>query len=200
MIRFTPTRVGTAPRISPSTIPYGSGSPPREWGQRATIRPSIITTDARFTPTRVGTAASPSVRYLRSPFRFTPTRVGTASPGDCHRLRRSPSVHPHASGDSASVAQPVLPQEPCCGSPPREWGQPPFSLQFVSEDLGSPPREWGQQRSTYGSRYEHGDGSPPREWGQPTAIRMTTRRCSGRFTPTRVGTANCHSTVNQGLF
>ena len=193
--RFTPTRVGTAPRqvqkrTRATVHPHASGdssisfspsnsirgSPPREWGQPRRLTAGIITDG------------------------FTPTRVGTA-PRQVQKRTRA-TVHPHASGDSGIS---FSPSNSIRGSPPREWGQPRRLTAGIITDGFTPTRMGTASRATstpaIGAVHPHasGDscqfapkclecpGSPPREWGQriPRADRVGPHR----FTPTRVGTA-----------
>jgi len=112
LLRFTPTRVGTAHTLfggtSDSAVhPHAcgdcggksrtgwqvNGSPPRVWGLLAI---SVgLTESARFTPTRVGTA-----------------RVS-------HTGSLPTTVHPHACGDCAGEPRNDAVNH---GSPPRVWG------------------------------------------------------------------------------
>ena len=94
IIRFTPTRVGTA--LSRLTNCYMTWVHPHASGDSA-IRAGWHWQGSRFTPTRVGTAIT-----------------ALAISAVCW-------VHPHASGDSP--ANPPI-NCGAYGSPPREWGQP----------------------------------------------------------------------------
>ena len=113
LLRFTPTRVGTARfsevnRLAQTVHPHArgdgslldeilfavTGSPPRAWGRRDEDLAAVG--DHRFTPTRVGTAP-------------------------CSLLSLSVrSVHPHARGDGPSPAGIAAVG---AGSPPRAWGR-----------------------------------------------------------------------------
>ncbi len=174
-MRFTPTPVGTAGAaadplwglaVHPHACgdscpaPAGSilirGSPPRLWGQLRARRPQAR--GHRFTPTPVGTAPH------RRP----------ACP--------SPTVHPHACGDSGGR---FMFNDSTLGSPPRLWGQ----LQVAAPPRKSStvhPQACGDSERMLKSA-SSSIGSPPRLWGQPVH-RPPTRRAK-RFTPTPVGTA-----------
>ena len=114
-LRFTPTRVGTAP-VDSSSGTLSCGSPPHAWGQRSRS-PTMRTAspvhphtrgDSDRSRVRRGTLPSGSpphawgqrTRHSHGQLgvRFTPTRVGTASfpPIDA----AAASVHPHTRGDS----------------------------------------------------------------------------------------------------
>ena len=112
-LRFTPTPVGTIPRVrcrtlrisvhphacgdngsSPLVVLIADGSPPRLWGQCG------ITKD------------------IKALYRFTPTPVGTIY--GCMLANMQRSVHPHACGDNFPYPDRVPVYD---GSPPRLWGQ-----------------------------------------------------------------------------
>jgi len=194
--RFTPTGVGTTRRrvsiVAPRPVhPHGrgdhvadtlvhavlSGSPPRAWGPRATLR---------------STATRP---------RFTPTGVGTTTPirgGGC-----GTAVHPHGRGDhKATFEPPAL----ATGSPPRAWGPRSYPLfrrphhRFTPTGVGTTytSTQKGVSLTVHPhGRGDHGEyenvngfayGSPPRAWGPR---REAARTPSGsRFTPTGVGTTS----------
>ncbi len=97
-LRFTPTRVGNAPRVLNRHL-SPSGSPPRGWGMPwncARWQPCL-----RFTPTRVGNAASvlSNVKHWM--------------------------VHPHAGGECVGG---IGRYEQSTGSPPRGWGMRKWNL------------------------------------------------------------------------
>ncbi len=122
--------------VAGSCVPPVAGSPPRPWGQRNRNAKAL---------------------HVK---RFTPTPVGTTAPsGAC---ASGIAVHPHARGDNAVEAAPVVRQS------------------------GSPPRPWGQ-RLTRCDRLHH-DGSPPRPWGQRAC--QPSRWWCHRFTHTPVGTTS----------
>ncbi len=91
--RFTPTHVGTTPRVT-TTEDWLPGLPPRTWGRRT------------------------GDRLERHAARFTPTHVGTTRAA--RRPRWSPTVYPHARGDDAHSAKSPLADR---GLPPRTWGR-----------------------------------------------------------------------------
>ena len=175
-LRFTPTRVGTAPcpstcdlvlavhphargdgRKRTRTLSEATGSPPRAWGRRCSSQTSIML------------------------LRFTPTRVGTAWP-----LCEGPdvvSVHPHARGDGASG---LIALSSMDGSPPRAWGRPRPAWRACG-----PPSVHPHARGDGGDldvgTPDHA-GSPPRAWGRRQLAPPSPS--PSRFTPTRVGTAH----------
>ena|ERR1035438_2960435 len=113
------------------------------------------------------------------------------------------SVHPHARRDNCLTALSITGSS---GSPPRPWGQFPWSevvdlrrrftptpvgtmpaaAPAMGAGIGSPPRPWGQ---CVAALHAHGRFRfTPRPWGQSrqTVPRLRHRR----FTPTPVGTMN----------
>ena len=199
-LRFTPTRVGT---MRPSgTVSAARRFTPTRVGTTACAGIGTMSPH-RFTPTRVGTTR-PSRRGQLARQRFTPTRVGTtaaplAEPAyaagspprawgrlpRCDRCCRRDPVHPHARGDDAATAAPVLGARD--GSPPRAWGRPSASSTRRRAARAVHPHARGDDRlhwycrwpaarftptrvgttpvctSVGASRY----GSPPRAWGRP---------------------------------
>ena len=154
--RFTPTGVGTTRAFACPACP-ACGSPPRAWGQLKkyplsrnwptvhphgrgdnSTGPSIPSGPDRFTPTGVGTTHG-AVVFAVNCYRFTPTGVGT-TPAPPARVN------------------------PCCGSPPRAWGQRRLAsqqtdvLRFTPTGVGT--TKCGACRPT------NNTGSPPRAWGQ----------------------------------
>ncbi len=112
LVRFTPTCVGKSPSLKPlrsSTTVHphvrgeiglakwmvgaGSGSPPRAWGNRASV--SLLNRLPRFTPTCVGKSVS------------------------ARRHTACDPVHPHVRGEIVRVGSFLAPP---FGSPPRAWG------------------------------------------------------------------------------
>ena len=172
--RFTPTRVGTIPRLRRDadrntvhphargdnfTVTFSpgcnGGSPPRAWGQ----------------------SWPPDSQCHR--VRFTPTRVGTICLDDS-TIRHRP-VHPHARGDNCPPT-PITAE--IFGSPPRAWGQSGKGKALGRHQRFTPTRvgtiNWALARRNPHSVHPHarGDnintlfvdrdmsGSPPRAWGQ----------------------------------
>jgi len=133
--RFTPTGVGTTHSIAAArrlikVHPHGrgdnngslviereqDGSPPRAWGQRASVGASL------------------------APPRFTPTGVGTTQRPETNCSRKS--VHPHGRGDNGHRRCDVAGVD---GSPPRAWGQrscparPRLAQWFTPTGVGTTP-------------------------------------------------------------
>ena len=154
---------------------FGSGSPPRAWGQFR--RNDRVKPRRRFTPTGVGTMIAPvaCTRYL--------------------------SVHPHGRGDNQSLSATCI---RTCGSPPRAWGQcargvwvgltirfTPTGVgtiwyQFPQRDLDTVHPHGRGDNAALPDGYERDGGSPPRAWGQFYWLRLDGHTV--RFTPTGVGT------------
>ena len=162
------------------SVPNPGGSPPRAWGQYAPV------------------GAEPAGG------RFTPTGVGTILISLC--ALSATSVHPHGRGDNVVD---VLLQVVSSGSPPRAWGQSRWRcvrrvrVRFTPTGVGTmecvtdaahqlPVHPHGR-----GDNFCHviararGGGSPPRAWGQCRVF--SGARWYNRFTPTGVGTIDCHS-------
>ena len=191
--RFTPTRVGKTPSVSPSASvspvhphaggeniplpdshPNRTGSPPRGWGKRFFL-----------------CATGDSIR-------FTPTRVGKTQ----HDHGGGPDgpVHPHAGGENGRLQ---ANEWALCGSPPRGWGKHPLSSPHLRRCRFTPTRV-GKTRgrvarslpvrftpTRVGKTNAAGLGANayavhPHAGGENLTA-MTLSRTVLRFTPTRVG-------------
>ncbi len=92
LVRYTPTPVGKTNRLP--TSPLATGTPPRLWGKRRSLRVDVGL--LRYTPTPVGK-----------------TRIHFA-------ILRSDAVHPHACGENGANEGD---KRVGGGTPPRLWGK-----------------------------------------------------------------------------
>ena len=153
---------------------YATGSPPRVWGKRLVEN------------------------RLRRHRWFTPTCVGKT--GECARISRSSTVHPHVCGENYPRRFLVAHDD---GSPPRVWGKRIITVIIGSSRRFTPtcvgktqpvlwlrsrpsvhPHVCGENKARFDAKFAD-VGSPPRVWGKPPPAQLTAAR--QRFTPTCVG-------------